>query len=191
MGSESVMFLDGPLAGTTRDVPTWPNGELSPYFNVATPPPFDPTFSPIDPHAPLARPTTHTYRIKRNRLSYGPQWVGAIGDKVGEQLVTVLPYDERARQSVGVDQFEDYIARNAYQSAQRHAEAEGLVAVEVHEVWRGTQAEAREQMAREGKPVQGSPAFLGADGPVFLPSTVFVVHEAVAVPKDQAREVIL
>ncbi|WEW73735.1 hypothetical protein Nanz197_88 [Mycobacterium phage Nanz197] len=189
MGSAPVMFLDGPLAGTTREVPTWPNGELSPYFNVATPPKFDPT-EMLDSHAPL-RPESHTYRIKCNRLSYGPQWVGAIGDKVGEQIVHVLPYDERARQSVGVDQFEDYITRNAYQGVQRLAEAEGLVAVEVHEVWRGTQAEAREQMVREGKPVQGAPAFLGVDGPVFLDSTVFVVHEAVAVPKDQAREVIL
>ncbi|AWH13694.1 hypothetical protein SEA_ALISHAPH_81 [Mycobacterium phage AlishaPH] len=185
-----MMFLDGPLAGTTREVPTWPNGELAPYFNVATPPKFDPS-EILDPHAPLARPETHTYRIKCNRLSYGPQWVGAIGDKVGEQIVTVLPYDERARQSVGVDEFEEYITRNAYQSAQRHAGGEGLVAVEVHEVWRGTQAEAREQMVREGKPVKGAPAFLAADGPVFLDSTVFVVHEAVAVPKDQAREVIL
>ncbi|APU93191.1 hypothetical protein SEA_ROSMARINUS_88 [Mycobacterium Phage Rosmarinus] len=190
MGSSPVMFLDGPLAGTTREVQTWPNGELAPYFNVATPPKFDPTEMLRDPRDML-RPETHTYRIKCNRLSYGPQWVGAIGDKVGEQIVTVLPYDERARQSVGVDEFEEYITRNAYQSAQRHAQGEGLVAVEVHEVWRGTQAEAREQMVREGKPVKGAPVFLDADGPVFLDSTVFVVHEAVAVPKDQAREVIL
>lgn len=189
MGSAPVMFLDGPLAGTTREVQTWPNGELSPYFNVATPPKFDPSEMREPPRTLL--PETHTYRIKRNRLSYGPQWVGAIGDKVGEQIVTVLPYDERARQGVGVDRFEEYITRNAYQSAQRHAGGEGLVAVEVHEVWRGTQAEAREQMVREGKPVKGAPAFLDGDGPVFLPSTVFVVHEAVAVPKDQAREVIV
>ncbi|QWK51421.1 hypothetical protein SEA_STINSON_89 [Mycobacterium phage Stinson] len=189
MGSAPVMFLDGPLAGTTREVQTWRNGELSPYFNVATPPKFDPT-EMRDPHDRL-RPESHTYRIKRNRLSYGPQWVGAIGDKVGEQIVHVLPYDERARHCVGVDEFEEYITRNAHAAAQRHAETEGLVAVEVHEVWRGTQAEAREQMVREGKPVQGAPAFLDADGPVFLDSTVFVVHEAVAVPKDQAREVIL
>ncbi|WNO27571.1 hypothetical protein SEA_AGEOFDAPAGE_92 [Mycobacterium phage Ageofdapage] len=189
MGSAPVMFLDGPLAGTTREVPTWPNGELSPYFNVATPPKLDPAIWDNPPRRIL--PESHTYRIKRNRLSYGPQWVGAIGDKVGEQIVNVLPYDERARHSVGVDEFEEYITRNAHAAVRRHAEAEGLVAVEVHEVWRGTQAEAREQMVREGKPVQGAPAFLGADGPVFPDSTVFVVHEAVAVPKDQAREVIL
>ncbi|QFG14140.1 hypothetical protein I5G97_gp013 [Mycobacterium phage Curiosium] len=188
MGSAPVMFLDGPLAGTTREVQTWANGELSPYFNVATPPKFDPSEWRDPPRTML--PETHTYRIKPNRLSYGPQWVGAIGDKVGEQLVVVLPYDERVRHAVGVDEFEDYIACNAYQGAKCHAEAEGLVAVEVHEVWRGTQAEAREQMVREGKPAPGAPAFLGVDGPVFPDSTVFVVHEAVAIPKDQAREVI-
>lgn len=183
------MFLDGPLAGATREVPTWPNGELSPYFNVATLPPFDPS-EMRDPHDRL-RPESHTYRIKRNRLSYGPQWVGAIGDKVGEQIATVFPYDERARQSVGADKFDEYMTDNAYKSMQRHAATEGLVAVEMHEVWRGTQAEAREQMAREGKPVPGIPSLVGDDLDLFLASTVFVVHEAVAVPKDQAREVIL
>ncbi|AOZ61419.1 hypothetical protein SEA_DRHAYES_88 [Mycobacterium phage DrHayes] len=189
MGSASVMFLDGPLAGTVREVPTWPNGELSPYFNVATPPKLDPSVWSDPPRRIL--PESHTYRIKRNRLSYGPQWVGALGERVGEQIVAVFPYDERIRHSVGVDQFEDYITRNAHEAVKRLAEAEGLVAVEVHEVWRGTQADAREQMVREGRPVQGAPAFLDSDGPAFPESTVFVVHEAVAVPKDQAREVIL
>ncbi|ADL71174.1 hypothetical protein ANGELICA_85 [Mycobacterium phage Angelica] len=177
-----MMFLDGPLAGRTREAWAHPDGSPGPVYCALESVSFD------SPDWPARRVT---YQIKRNRLSYGPQWVGAIGDKVGEQIVTVLPYDERARHAVGVDEFEEYITRNAYQSAQRHAQGEGLVAVEVHEVWRGTQAEAREQMVREGKPVKGAPAFLDADGPVFLDSTVFVVHEAVAVPKDQAREVIL
>lgn len=178
MGSVPVMFLDGPLAGVTREVPAWRDGAPVPCFYAVAP-------------TSSERIETVAYRIKCNRLSYGPRWVGAIGDKVGEQIVTVLPYDERTRHSVGVAGFDEYITRHAHESVQRHAEAEGLVAVEVHEVWRGTQAEAREQMVREGKPVKGAPAFLDALAPVFLSSTVFVVHEAVAVPKDQAREVIL
>lgn len=183
------MFLDGPLAGTTREVPTWPNGELSPYFNVATPPKLDPSVWSDPPRTIL--PETHTYRIKLNRLSYGPQWVGALGAKVGEQLTAVFPYRPDMRDRVGVAEFDEYLTRNAHEALQQLAKAEGLVAVEVHEVWRGTRAEAHEQMVREGKEPGPTRAVLAADSLGDPESIVFVVWEAVAVPKDQAREVIL
>ncbi|QFG08478.1 hypothetical protein I5H09_gp013 [Mycobacterium phage Yunkel11] len=182
MGSASVMFLDGPLAGSTREAWAHPDGSPGPVYCALESVGFD---SPDWP----AR--TVTYRVKRNRLSYGPQWVGAIGDKVGEQVAAVFPYDQRARHSVGADKFDEYLTRNAYDALQRLAKAEGLVAVEVHEVWRGTRAEAREQMMREGKTPGPDRAIAAADSLGDPASIVFVVHEAVAIPKDQAREVIL
>ncbi|AHB79624.1 hypothetical protein PBI_VALIDUS_94 [Mycobacterium phage Validus] len=192
MGSAAVLFLDGPLAGRTRELQTYGSSdEPGPHFYVREAPAADWLARERDPHDSLLDPPTVAYRIKRNRLSYGPKWVGAVGEKVGEQLVTVLPYDQRARESVGADKFDEYITDHAYRAAQRHAAAEGLVAVEVHEVWRGTRAEAAEQMAREGKPVPGASALSSVVVDTMLASTVFVVHEAVAVPRDQAREVVL
>ncbi|QFG09279.1 hypothetical protein SEA_GUANICA15_94 [Mycobacterium phage Guanica15] len=184
MGSASVMFLDGPLAGRTREVWAHPDGSPVPYFCVEA----GAAWLGLGDSIPVER---HTYQVKRNRLSYGPQWVGAIGDKVGEQITAVFPYDQRARHSVGADKFDEYLTRNAYDALQRLAKAEGLVAVEVHEVWRGTRAEAREQMMREGKTPGPDRAIAAADSLGDPASIVFVVHEAVAIPKDQAREVIL
>ncbi|QFP94872.1 hypothetical protein SEA_MARSHAWN_86 [Mycobacterium phage Marshawn] len=182
MGSARVLFLDGPLAETTRDVPTWQGDNLPPQvFNVAVPRPFrvDVSGTVDDPHAALSSHDTITYRIKPNRLPYGPRWVAAIGEKVGEQIVTVHPYQPEARELCGADQFDEYVEGNARKAAQRFAEAEGLRAVELHEVWRGTRAEAHEQMVREGKPVRGVPPL--GEG-LDMPGVVFVVHEAVAMP---------
>ncbi|ARQ95526.1 hypothetical protein I5G81_gp87 [Mycobacterium phage Shandong1] len=178
MGSASVLFLDGPLAGQTREVPQSRIGSLPDTIEVAQP-------------RPLYWQQSHevevdrvTYRRKPNRLARGPKWAAALGDKVGEQMVTVLPYDERARECVGADEFDAYVVRHAHEAMRRHAEGVGLVAAEVHEVWRGTRADAAEQMAREGKPVPHVASLSGDALDGLLASTVFVVHEAVAMPAD-------
>ncbi|ASR85971.1 hypothetical protein SEA_PEANAM_89 [Mycobacterium phage Peanam] len=185
MGSAAVLFLDGPLAGRTRDVETWRGNVVPPEVFYAVRP--RSTFAAMfgdDPHDALVQHETVTYRLKPNRLPYGPRWAYAIGERVGEQMVTVVPYVPEARDAVGAE-FDEYVSRHAHEAMARHAASVDLIAMHVHEVWRGTRAEAAEQMTREGKPVPGV-ATLATPGVVdtMLASTVFVVHEGVAMPKE-------
>ncbi|QAY02819.1 hypothetical protein SEA_SHAOBING_88 [Mycobacterium phage Shaobing] len=185
MGSASVLFLDGPLAGQTRDVATWRGNVVPPdAFYAVRPRPDMFARQLVDEHDTLVQHETITYRLKRNRLPYGPRWAYALGEKVGEQIVTVVPYLPAAREAVGGPEFEGYVSRHAHEAMQRHAASVGLVAMHVHEVWRGTRAEAREQMEREGKHVPGVPVFDSAGLDVMLAETVFVVHEGVAMPEE-------
>ncbi|QIG61602.1 hypothetical protein SEA_XIMENITA_94 [Mycobacterium phage Ximenita] len=183
-----VLFLDGPLAGRTRTIPTWQDGTPGPEFHVAQ------QVAPIDwsgdEHDLLAPHRTHTYRIKPNRLSYGPRWCGAIGAKVGEQVVCVQPLDRRAVEAIGPADVDALVASQADEALARTCAAEGLVAAEVHEVWRGTRTEAREVMVRnpsEFGPMQARAAADQLDGSgsdPWLDGMVFVVHEAVAMPAE-------
>ncbi|ASR85393.1 hypothetical protein SEA_PHRANK_95 [Mycobacterium phage Phrank] len=191
MASKAVLFLDGPLAGQTREIPTWYDDVPGPYFRVAE------QVAPIDwsgdAHDLLAPNRTHEYRIKPNRLSYGPRWVGAIGAKVGEQVVCVQPVSDRALSALDLADVEALLTGNAHDSLARTCAAEGLVPAEVHEVWRGTHVEAREVMMRnpgEFGPMQARAAadsLTGGDPAPWLDGMVFVVHEAVALPAEAVR----
>ncbi|ALF01448.1 hypothetical protein SEA_LILPHARAOH_70 [Mycobacterium phage LilPharaoh] len=186
MGSAPVLFLDGPIANEVREVRTFervdaPGEGMPGVFNVAK----SRAVTPLaDPHDALAFDHV-TYTIKPNRLSYGPRWCAAVGRHVGDQLVVTIPYHPAVPERVGVDTFEDFLTGEADASLQRFAGTEGLQAVEVHEVWRGTRADAQEQLAREGQAAPGPCAALAAriDDPM-----VYVVFEAVAMPKVVADE---
>ncbi|QFG09473.1 hypothetical protein I5H08_gp014 [Mycobacterium phage Yuna] len=181
-----ALFLDGPLAGQTRQIPTWGSGQLSSTYLV--PEYTGCEWTAEDDHAMLRPFAVHTYTRKPNRLSYGPRWAYAIGAKVGEQLVCTVPYTATARESVAVADFDAMVEQNAREGMQRAAEVEGLVAVDIHEVWRGTVAEARETVRRNPEAFGAARAALTAasitDGSpaAWLAGLVFVVFEAVAMP---------
>ncbi|ASR86365.1 hypothetical protein I5G86_gp14 [Mycobacterium phage DarthP] len=185
---ESALFLDGPLAGQTREVPTWRDGGLNDVFYVQRAPAAAVWDKSGDPHDVL-RPDVVTYRRKPNRLSHGPRWAYALGEKVGDQVVCVFPYSREAVDAMGQEALDEMVRREAQRALERICGSVGLVPVDVMEVFRGTRGEAREAMYRGGVDGQmhgGAQRAVSAceslgDGP-YLEGVTFVVHEAVAMP---------
>lgn len=184
-----ALFLDGPLAGRTHLVPDIrPGGGPSDVFYAETHRP------PVwEAGGEVTAPERVTYRLKRNRLSYGPRWVYAMGEKVGDPVVCVMPYTREAAEAMGAEVLDDMIARNAEAALQRLCKAEGLVAVEIIEAFRGTRGEAREVWMQEQAAKGAAQALAAADSlapngepSAWLEGVTFVVTEAVAMPPAAA-----
>ncbi|QFG11505.1 hypothetical protein I5G87_gp81 [Mycobacterium phage Ekdilam] len=183
-----ALFLDGPLAGQTRDIPAWRDGSLNDTFHVQRAPAAAVWDKGGDPHDVL-RPDVVTYRRKPNRLSHGPRWAYALGEKVGDQVVCVVPYTAAGVDALGQDKLDEYVRGNAEAALQRICEAEGLVAVDVMEVFRGTRGDAREALYTggvDGKQWSGAQRAVAATEGLgwfpYLEGVTFVVYEAVAMP---------
>ncbi|QJD50491.1 hypothetical protein SEA_CHRIS_89 [Mycobacterium phage Chris] len=173
-----ALFLDGPLAGQTRDVPE------AHYDQHVVPSP-SPLFSVQSYSGTWDAPhyETVTYRRKPNRLSYGPRWVFAVGDKVGEQVVSCQAFTPEAIESMGVDMFEQMITYQAEKALNATCSAEGLVVAEVHEVWRGSRRDAiASAYLQNPDGVKAAAALQSVEqlGPLHA-SMLWVVFEGVAV----------
>ncbi|ASR85290.1 hypothetical protein I5H06_gp14 [Mycobacterium phage SirPhilip] len=175
-----VLFLDGPLAGQRREVPERNGEPLWSTFVVESAAGWLP-----DGAAAVIEATRVEYRFKPNRLSYGPRWVGAIGQRVGDQVVCVQTYSKEGRDEFGAAWLDDRLADYARDSLGQICAEAGLAAAEVHEVWRGTRREARETVRANPEGFPGAIHGLqAADSVEATDGLVFVVHEAVALPAE-------
>ncbi|AYR01154.1 hypothetical protein SEA_LEMOND_89 [Mycobacterium phage LeMond] len=172
-----ALFLDGPLAGQVRQVPSAHYGQGDDerpafLFDVQT---YSGTWD-------QPQRNTVTYRLKPNRLATGPRWAFAVGEKVGEQLVCTQSYSPQMIDEMGADVFEQIVAESAHKALQRAAEAEGLVAVEVHEVWRGTRRDAvASAYLQNPDGIKAAAALRSVEGlGEYLASMVWIVFEGVA-----------
>lgn len=149
MGSVAVRFLDGPLAEQVRQVEAQPQSPAAIAAGAPPRPKVDriaaavPQFSQWDDDGTLMRADYVTYRVKRSHYRDGPPWVAAIGEKVGELVTCVQPFQTAARASMGAAQFREATERVARDALQRACAAEGLVAADVREAFTGTADEAR------------------------------------------------
>ncbi|QAX95629.1 hypothetical protein I5H03_gp017 [Mycobacterium phage Nibb] len=173
-----ALFLDGPLAGQVREVPS------SHYGQVDAPMP-GPTFDVETYRGTWADPLSErvTYRLKPNRRAHGPRWVYAAGEKVGDQVVCTQPVHPDTIEAIGADRFEQMIEYNAQKALSSTCSAEGLVVVDVHEVWRGTRRDAIASAYLQNPDGVKAAAALRSVEQLgeFQASLLWVVHEGVAV----------
>ncbi|QJD50390.1 hypothetical protein I5H01_gp017 [Mycobacterium phage MarkPhew] len=178
MASSQVIFLDGPLAGQVREVPSAhydQSDEPRPsfLFDVQT---YSGTWD-----APQRE--TVTYRLKPNRLSTGPRWAFAVGEKVGEQVVCTQAFSPDAIEAMGGDHFEQMVTYHAEKALNGTCSAEGLHVAEITEVFRGTRRDAiAAAYLQQPDGIKAAAALRNVEAlGEYLASQVWVIHEGVAV----------
>ncbi|AIM50419.1 hypothetical protein PBI_OMNICRON_86 [Mycobacterium phage Omnicron] len=150
--NETVLFLDGPLAGQERqvqaDATDRPKYDLIEALQQPTPQ-WD-----ADDASPVLPSSTVTYRVKRSRFRRGPKWVAALGEKVGERVQCVQVYTLEARQAMGVDVFNKIVERHAREALARTCAEVGLVPDDVHKAFAGSLQDAESWLGPWPKPYE-------------------------------------
>ncbi|AFN37776.1 hypothetical protein FGG44_gp88 [Mycobacterium phage MacnCheese] len=136
-----VAFLDGPLRGRTQTVP---GDQPRPSLDVCHVEPREVVYAADEPKGlafDIERKVL-TYRVFRSPYLAGPRWVAAMGERVGQTVLCVVPFTDYAARNLAAS-IDEILSELATERLRQMCVAEGLVAVEIRERWRGTLAEAK------------------------------------------------
>lgn len=193
----AVQFLDGPLAGTVREIGADSLGNPK-IDRITALKPRPPVWEPETafPSGPLADHVT--YHVKRSMFRGAgrgaPKWAAAIGEKVGDRVQCVQTYTHEAR--TGIRGFDKLIERNAHDQLARTCAEVGLVPTEVRKAFDGDRrraeawvypAEMMGAASRYGDVEQAARAALVASNGYggWGNDLQFVVYTAVAMPAPE------
>ncbi|WNM69030.1 hypothetical protein SEA_TRIBLETROUBLE_89 [Mycobacterium Phage TribleTrouble] len=191
-----IAFLDGPLRGRTQTVP---GDQPRPWFDVChlTADPDGPVPGDVgaDVLAWLERDQRRrkmvTYRVFRSPYLAGPRWCAAIGEKVGQTVLCVVPFTDFAARHLagGIDHI---LSELATERLRQMCVAEGLVAAEIRERFRGSLAEAKAAAhpCAEGGPDRLAQAAVQLGGYVGDPTMRLSLWQAIAAaPAAEVQEI--
>uniref|UniRef100_A0AAU8GSB7 Uncharacterized protein n=1 Tax=Mycobacterium phage Pharb TaxID=3136626 RepID=A0AAU8GSB7_9VIRU len=141
--AREVAFLDGPLRGRTQVLADDTRATFDVVHLTGGP---DFSRAHEDVLAWLDRDQQRrklvTYRLFRSPYLAGPRWCGAVGEKVGQTVMCVVPFTEFAARNMAAS-LDEILAELATERLRQTCAAEGLVADEIRERFRGSLAEAQ------------------------------------------------
>ncbi|ASR84831.1 hypothetical protein SEA_HURRICANE_87 [Mycobacterium phage Hurricane] len=194
--AREVAFLDGPLRGRVQtiddDAARWDRLDVCYLADDVEQPAgqtVDDALSWLEREQQRRRVVT--YRIFRSPYLAGPRWVAAVGAKVGQTVMCVVPFtDYAARNFRG--SIDEILSELAAERLRQLCVAEGLVAEEIRERFRGSLAEAQAaaQPTADGGPDRYAAAAASLGGYVGDPDMRLSLWQAIAAaPAADVQEV--